>query len=177
MPHLSRTHLACLASLRHSAPNQAQPSHACLALPNQTRTRVALRRPACRALTDRSLPVLSTPHPATPAVPRPALPHVAIPRLACRALPDRAAPYQTDTRLAQPAIRSQSVTNFAAPIPACGGYLMPYFFITPFACSVGTTLKRPKPQPALALLSGRPAPIPTCIPQRATRLSTSDILN
>jgi hypothetical protein len=138
------------------------------------------------------LPCLARPHHALPSPAIPYLPCHATPSSDSPSLPCRAQPglTRTDHALpgrswpAEPVRFEPSAAPTCLPRPAgpchavtCLPYWILNFLITSFSRSEGTTWNRPNPHPAEALLSGRPAPIPTCIPHRDTRFKTSAILN
>ena len=153
-----------------SSPRRAVPCLPCLAEPNRSLPSPAITSRACLAMPNRAVPCHALPRLDEPSLPCHTEPSSATPRLtktlrACRAQPHHTAP-------------SQAVTNRYAPsLPRCSAYWILNLALMASMSSVFTTWNKPNPQPALALLSGLPAPIPTCKPQRLTRLTTSMVLN
>ena len=148
------------ASPSLALPYLASPSLACVAVLHR-----AIPKPTAPCLpcqTERCLAVL-----------RPASP-----RLACLAEPSPTPPRRAPPSLPCQAVQSPAQMRRAMPsLPRCSAYWILNLALTATSRLLSTTWNRPNPHPALALLSGLPAPIPTCKPQRLTRLITSTILN
>jgi hypothetical protein len=150
--------MPCLPYL--DGPNRAKPVHALPCLPCLTR------------------PYLARPRLSIPALPCHTVPYPNLPRLACRAEPSPTPPRRAPPSLPCQAVQSPAQMRRAMPsLLRCSAYWILNLALTATSRLLSTTWNRPNPHPALALLSGLPAPIPTCKPQRLTRLITSTILN
>ena len=147
--------LPCRSKLRHTAPHQDTPRLPCHTGPCDTFPRLA-----CHAKPRVAAPCRIVPSPACLAPPNRAEPRLAMPSLPCQAVQSPA-----QMRRAMPSLLWRSA------------YWILNLALTATSRLLSTTWNRPNPHPALALLSGLPAPIPTCKPQRLTRLITSTILN
>ena len=154
-PNPSTTGHACQTAPLRSLPVQNTPR-----LPCHTPPHLALLRPACRAL-----PRATYTGRSTPAVPIPTVLHLSRPCLSMPALPCPSVPNHSRTCRA------------TTCLPWFKRYSMPNLALIAFSRSLSTTWNKPNPHPALALLSGLPAPIPTCKPQRLIKLITSTVLN
>ena len=199
VPHLSRTCLSMPALPYHAMPSRAMPAYPILSLPSHASPCLPYRAPpnpsttghACQTAPLRSLPVQNTPR-----LPCHTPPHLALLRPACQTMPICAMPVQSMPRLlcqtsphlsgavlATPYLPYQTGTRQTPPIRAYPSlpwfkrYSIPNLVLIAFSRSLSTTWNKPNPHPALALLSGLPAPIPTCKPQRLIKLITSTVLN
>ena len=161
----------CLPYL--ASPIQTKTSLAPPAAPRHTQTRLSSPRLPCP--TDRfqsqpsracqSFPCQTLPLPASPCLPRQTQPY-------------RTAPCHSDPRLPCQSGPLQTTPVRAAPsLPRFKRHSMPNLALIALSRSLSTTWNKPNPHPALALLSGLPAPIPTCKPQRLIKLITSTVLN
>ena len=167
--------------------NSHRPAQPCLPCP----TTLCLAEPclpnhAHRAIPVQSmprLPILSLPDPVSPCESMPAflsrtVPFRNSPRLACHTCPHRAPPFPAMPAHACLAVPYRNGPCLATPrLLRFKRHSMPNLALIALSRSLSTTWNKPNPHPALALLSGLPAPIPTCKPQRLIKLITSTVLN
>jgi len=184
LPYLSVPRLSVPAAPRHTQPRLSSPRLPCpttlyLAEPCLPHPTVPLQAPPrLPNHAHRTIPVQSMPRLPYCAKPNSTKPNQTTTSHACRALPCLSEPRQTTLC---PACRTLPIPNgpqLASPsLPWFKRYSMPNLALIAFSRSLSTTWNKPNPHPALALLSGLPAPIPTCKPQRLIKLITSTVLN
>lgn len=178
LPCRARPLLACLTKRLHASQRLDTPCLPCCATPYRAIRCRNIPSHACLAKPHCARTFRAEPLQPLPAMPRHTKPSIASPRLACLAEPSPTPPRRAPPSLPCQAVQSPAQMRRAMPsLLRRSAYWMLNLALTAASRLLSTTWNRPNPHPALALLSGLPAPIPTCKPQRLTRLITSTILN